>query len=1104
MTNETNRETFALEARAEEIVYLSGDRRVRRGESDRLEVGSGPARDIVYGTERARIGGHLSEHTGGNLSTQASRIETTVEGKLTQRFKSDTTLLGGTMTETYTGGVFIGAGMSDDLIIGGGVRVTAPADLWLCGLIGMEEKLGSAYADGALVELYRLAFEREYRTGLHLAGAAVLSGTVHVTTATGFRQYFKVAIGVRDLTPGGDAKGGEAPAPTAAPAPAPAPPPGEEAASGGLLMAQGAAEMEDMEDLAALEDIRHLFGDFDTTVDSGQTGNRAALLEDLGSLAKYSETGEDVGDTGALANRLQEGAGLSDVVDAENLRAMLGLDESPETLDEARLVPDEVVDSQVLDDDANWVDTHWVERVCIDPVEPEVRYEHLLGPSNPSDPPDWRQFEQQVTGPGSPPDPPDWRQFEQHVAGPGSPPDPPDWRQFEQQVTAPGIPEDYNFEQGRIDFNRRYETEFRADATPGTSKLRAALDEVDTMIIRYAGNLPEEWIDDLGLSPYELGQYTHDPVTAYRTMTAMKESAHASGDFAKADFLRGVLDSINAQSYSAYQEAIENAEALRDAAFNSHLPETANRQALVDVLDAKFESVEAKIENLLHDGVDPSDLELLRVQKDLYEKMAHTIALGKDPVVYLDEYISMVEDTYGWSRAQVTELIETQAELLKTFSDPAFGFPLEVGGVRSTLGVDDFDMSSAVRDMSARIDDYRIDSTPGTTVLLDAVDRSNDRALEQLEDLPDEWLTNAGLTDDSGELSADVRREIREDPENAYRILTRMEADARARGLAEGAGSEDLAIADSLAVVIARLDHQAKSEFERAVEAAEALGIADNIPLANDVDQPAMVREIKERLAALDVRRATLDPNDAKALAQIEAEHVFLDIALVRVEAGYDPRPRLDEALLTEKDRLIRLGGDASELANIEAAYGNVADILVNYHHRFKLMPLKSLEDQRGVVAQAWWPLRDSDPTWPGYWWHVEDAESTVRFSDADDAVYFDTESAELRRSLDIRLQQLDREDTSVFDELYNRFNRKRPLEDTSGTGESSPPPPQRPHLDTSGSDQSDVLFLAMSRETPTAIRRVTTPADYRWRARRDLDTSGSDESSPLPPPRPP
>ena len=150
-----------------------------------------------------------------------------------------------------------------------------------------------------LVELYRLAFEREYGTGLHVAGAAVFSGTVHTTMTTGFRQLFKVARGVRDLTPGGSAEGGDAPAPAAAPAP------GGEADSSGALLAQSAVSMDEVDELAALEDIRYLFGDFDTTVDSGQTGNRATLLDDLGSLAEFSATGQDGGDARALMNRLQ-------------------------------------------------------------------------------------------------------------------------------------------------------------------------------------------------------------------------------------------------------------------------------------------------------------------------------------------------------------------------------------------------------------------------------------------------------------------------------------------------------------------------------------------------------------------------------------------------------------------------------------------------------------------------------------------------------------------------------------------------------------------------------------------------------------------------------
>ena len=617
MTNETHGETFALETRVEELTYLSGDRRVRRGESDRLEVGSGPVQDIVSGTEHTRIGGTLSEHTGGNLSAQASRMETTVEGKLTQRFKSNTTLLGGAMTEVYTGGVFIGAGMSDDLVIGGGVRVTAPADLWLCGLIGMEEKVGSACADGALLELYRLAFEREYATGVHAAGAAVFSGTVHATLATGFRQLFKVARGVRDLTPGGNAEGGDAPAPPAAPAPAPAP--GGEVASGGMLMAQGATEMEDTEDLAALEDIRHLFGDLDTTVDSGRTGDRAALLEDLGSLAKHSETGEDVGDTGALANRLQEGAGLSDVVDAEDLRAMLGLDESPETLDEARLVPDEVVDSQVLDDDGNWV-----ERVCIDPVEPEVRFEHLLGMD--------RVPERMDIG--------------QHRA-------------------APGVPEDFDFERARTDFDRRRDLMFRPNAAtgnfqiPGTSEMNAARDYVDDLVIIRAQSLPPEWIDDLGLSADELERFSNDPVTAYRTMTKMEESARESDDIAKADFLRGVLDNINVQSYSAYQEAIENAEALRDAAVDSLLTKTVRWEALYDALGTELGRAQAERSELLHGGVDTlapavkERLDILDQKVDLYNAMRAVILTDQDPVLYLDEWVRLAADSSDVSPAPV-------------------------------------------------------------------------------------------------------------------------------------------------------------------------------------------------------------------------------------------------------------------------------------------------------------------------------------------------------------------------------------------------------------------------------------------------------------------
>ena len=1014
MTNATTGETFALETRAEELTYVSGDRRVRRGESDRLEVGSGPSQDAVAGTEHTRIGGQLSEHTGGNLSTQVSRMETTVEGKLTLRLKSDTTLLGGAMTDVHTGGVFIGAGMSDDMIIGGGVRVTAPADLWLCGLIGMEEKLGSAYADGALVELYRLAFEREYATGVHVAGAAVFSGTVHATMATGFRQLFKVARGVRDLTPGGNAEGGAAPPPSAPPPPPGAPPPVEEAGASGALLGPSAVSMDEVDEFAALEDIRYLFGDLDTTVDSGRPGNRAAVLEDLRSLAEFSATGQDGGDARALMNHLEDGAGLSDVVDTEDMSAMLHLDENPGTLDEARMVPDERLDRQ-------WPDRNWVEGGCIDPVEIEVRFEHPLGMENP-----------------------------------------PERRQFGPPRAAPGVPERFDFELERYKFNLRCYTEFPTNTRlstsniPGTSEMNAARDYVDGMILTRAQTLPPEWIADLGLSADELKQFSTDPLFAYRKMTEMEESARRSDDIAKADFLKGVLNNIDVQSYSAYQKATENAQALRDAALNSHLPET-DRAALLDALHDALQDerhvlhdelyfTQIEIDKLLHGGVDTLDpagkerLDSLYQKMSLYWTMRDAIAAGRDPVLYLDECVRLAADASDVSPAQFEAMIEMQAKLMEMFSNHVYDLPLDVGGLRSALGVDGFDMASAVTELSARIEVYGFDSTPGTTVLLDAFDRANGRALAQLEDLPDEYLARAGLDDDSGTLSADVRRAIQDDPESAYRILTKMEADARARSLEllhQAAGQEALEMADYLAAVIAVLDREAMSGFERALEAAEALRAADNIRLANDVDQPVMVRVIHGRLSALDARRVTLDLNDANALAQLEAEYAFLTGALRRVEEGYDPGPRLCEMVLIAQDRVIEMmliehdrviwrGGDASELANIDTAYRNVLEVLDGYPVSVVGMP--SIDDVRPPGVGASFP-----PGYPGkeltddsdlgrinlsLLGSSEGARNLALFTDTQDAVHFDTARANLRRQLDIALHQLSLENPIWIDKL--------------------------------------------------------------------------------------
>ena len=344
-------------------------------------------------------------------------------------------------------------------------------------------------------------------------------------------------------------------------------------------------------------------------------------------------------------------------------------------------------------------------------------------------------------------------------------------------------------------------------------------------------------------------------------MTEMEASARRSGDIAKADYLRGALNNIDVQSYYAYQKATENAQALRDAAHNSRLPETVNRAALLNALHAerevmydKIHSIQIEINKLRHGGVDTLDPAVKKRLDILYQKMSlnwtmrDAVAAGRDPVLYLDECVRLAADASDVSLAQFAAMMEMQAELMEMFSNPVYGLPLDAGGLRSALGVDGFDMASAVTELSARIEVYGFESIPGTTVLLDAFDRANGRALAQLEDLPDEYLARAGLADDSGTLSADVRRAIQDDPESAYRILTKMEADARARSLEllhQAAGQEALEMADYLAAVIAVLDREAMSGFERALEAAEALRSADNIRLANDVDQPVMVRVIQ-------------------------------------------------------------------------------------------------------------------------------------------------------------------------------------------------------------------------------------------------------------------
>lgn len=279
-------EKDTLEVRAETLTVRCAGTAQRRGDSDRLEIGDTTALDVVAGEESLHVEGGLTERIGGSAGTRASRLKTTVNGRLKVSGRAETTLLGGAMADTQAGAVLVAAGMSDDLVIGGGARATVPVDIWLAGLIGMEEKVGTAAADGVLMECYRTLFEREYGSGTHVAGVAVFSGALHVTVKAGFRPMMKVLRGIRNLTPGGGGGGGSPPPPTTPP---PVPP--GEAATGLLGTFRGVSDVEDAGDLPRLserfthaEDLANA-----TETASAREAHSASWLEDLQVLRRASE-----------------------------------------------------------------------------------------------------------------------------------------------------------------------------------------------------------------------------------------------------------------------------------------------------------------------------------------------------------------------------------------------------------------------------------------------------------------------------------------------------------------------------------------------------------------------------------------------------------------------------------------------------------------------------------------------------------------------------------------------------------------------------------------------------------------------------------------------
>ena len=278
----------ALELRAESMLQYAGRGAQRTGELDRTEVGlSDDNRDVVAGRDAVEVGGLLDEHTGHGLVVVADDVEMNVGGPLTMHAHlEDNIIMAGVMRDEFAGGTFITAAMSDDMAAGLGLRCTAPLDLWVHGLVGMEERPGTCAADGLLFELAGTIYEREYGPSAHLAAVARFQGTTATTMKTGFRPLMKTALGVRNLIPGGGGGGGNA---SASPPAAPPAPGGGEAAGAATLTAaesggalgRGAAGSDDTDEIVSVVRSVESASDADEIENLQHPASTADNLDDL-------------------------------------------------------------------------------------------------------------------------------------------------------------------------------------------------------------------------------------------------------------------------------------------------------------------------------------------------------------------------------------------------------------------------------------------------------------------------------------------------------------------------------------------------------------------------------------------------------------------------------------------------------------------------------------------------------------------------------------------------------------------------------------------------------------------------------------------------------
>ncbi len=289
------------EIRAEvfRTVTMADERRT--GDSDRLAVGRVAAVDLAEGCEQTEIHGSLSETVLKNRLTLSKYVDHKIEGKLTSKSHSEAFMVGGSVAETFAGATLLLAGMSDDMVVGGGTRITAPLDVTMAGLLGMEEKIGSAFADGFFSENAPLVFDREFGPGVHNCGTVVFEGHVLQTQATGFMPLMQTWVGVRNLTLGSHfSQGGtqnpqNSPPAAAGPPPVPPKPKGR----GGRMLAGAISRPDQIKAMADATDALEDLSDLATSAEDARLASNGSEAEVLAELRR--------GDSVADANTMPDG-----------------------------------------------------------------------------------------------------------------------------------------------------------------------------------------------------------------------------------------------------------------------------------------------------------------------------------------------------------------------------------------------------------------------------------------------------------------------------------------------------------------------------------------------------------------------------------------------------------------------------------------------------------------------------------------------------------------------------------------------------------------------------------------------------------------------------